>query len=162
MDISRQDALGNSYTCDEPKDSHALRDDLDKNDHGHFAMVDSEEAAQERAANSANAYVANHEGSHHKTNEERALVRKADLVIVPLCALLYLVAYLVRLRPWAMTRLTCLVSRILIAWFQDRNSIGNSRILGLEDDLGMSPKQFSDCVSLFCTYAWTSNAFDNL
>ena len=40
-------------------------------------------------------YTAQNAGSHNKSKEERAVVLKADLLIVPLCALLYFVAYLV-------------------------------------------------------------------
>lgn len=38
-------------------------------------------------------------GSHHKSKFKRRLVLKADLVILPLCALTYFVAYLVRTIP---------------------------------------------------------------
>ena len=44
---------------------------------------------------SPTAYLANHESSHHKSKAERGMILKADLLIVPLCALLYFVAYLV-------------------------------------------------------------------
>ena len=40
-------------------------------------------------------YIADHNGSHKKTKEERVLVTKCDLVIIPLGALLYFVAYVV-------------------------------------------------------------------
>ena len=36
-------------------------------------------------------------GSHHKTAVERSLVLKADLVILPLVALVYFVSYIVSL-----------------------------------------------------------------
>ena len=39
------------------------------------------------------AYVADETGSHRKSKEECILVLKTDLVIVPLCALLYFMAY---------------------------------------------------------------------
>ncbi|KAF1817566.1 MFS general substrate transporter [Eremomyces bilateralis CBS 781.70] len=70
-------------------------------------------------------YIADHTGSHHKSKEERTLVMKIDLVIIPLCSLLYLVAYL------------------------DRNSIGNARTLGMQKDLNLSTKQWGNCLSLF-------------
>ncbi|KAK3614100.1 hypothetical protein LTR22_027894 [Elasticomyces elasticus] len=40
------------------------------------------------------AYVADSRSSHHKTRAERALVFKIDCLIVPLLALVYLMAYL--------------------------------------------------------------------
>lgn len=40
-------------------------------------------------------YIVDETNSHKKSKEERALVIKCDLVIVPLGALLYFVAYLV-------------------------------------------------------------------
>ncbi|KAJ9603715.1 hypothetical protein H2200_011901 [Cladophialophora chaetospira] len=70
-------------------------------------------------------YIAQDGGSHNKSKEERAVVLKADLVIIPLCALLYFVAYL------------------------DRNSIGNARVLGMQADLGLTSHQFYNILSLF-------------
>jgi hypothetical protein len=54
----------------------------------------TESAANEKAPNTA--YVADTEhGSHHKSAAERRLILKCDLLIVPLAALIYFVAYLV-------------------------------------------------------------------
>ena len=58
-----------------------------------------------------------------KSEEERRLVLKLDLVFVPLAALIYFVAYL------------------------DRNSIGNARLMGLEKDLDLTPNQYYNCLA---------------
>ncbi|GAB7325810.1 hypothetical protein MBLNU13_g09894t1 [Cladosporium sp. NU13] len=61
--------------------------------------------------------------------KERQLVRKLDRYIVPVVMLLYLLSFL------------------------DRVNIGNARLYGLEEDLGMSRDQFQVTVSvLFVTY----------
>jgi hypothetical protein len=33
---------------------------------------------------------------------------------------------------------------------QDRGQIGNARIMGLEEDIGVTDKQFYNCLMLFC------------
>lgn len=64
-----------------------------------------------------------------KTVDERALVRKLDLHLIPLIMALYLFSFL------------------------DRVNIGNARLYGLEEDLGLSSNQFQVAVSiLFVTY----------
>lgn len=61
--------------------------------------------------------------------DERALVRKLDKYIIPPTMLLYLVSFL------------------------DRVNIGNARLYGLEEDLGLEGSQFQLAVSiLFVTY----------
>lgn len=60
---------------------------------------------------------------------EKKLVRKLDFMIIPPVMLLYLFSFL------------------------DRVNIGNARLYGLEDDLGMTGDQFQTAVSLlFVTY----------
>ncbi|KAH6896866.1 major facilitator superfamily domain-containing protein [Thelonectria olida] len=60
---------------------------------------------------------------------EKKLLRKLDLHIIPLIMALYLFSFL------------------------DRVNIGNARLYGLEEDLGLSSEQFQVCVSiLFVTY----------
>lgn len=60
---------------------------------------------------------------------EKHLVRKLDLMIIPPIMLLYLLSFL------------------------DRVNIGNARLYGLEDDLGMAGNQYQTAVSLlFVTY----------
>ncbi|KAF2717675.1 MFS general substrate transporter [Polychaeton citri CBS 116435] len=61
--------------------------------------------------------------------QERKLVRKLDIHIVPVVMLLYLFSFL------------------------DRVNIGNAKLYGLEEDLGISDNQFQTAVSiLFVTY----------
>ncbi len=63
-----------------------------------------------------------------KSKEEKDLLLKLDLTVLPLLALIYFVAYL------------------------DRLSIGNARLMGLEKDLGLTPHQYYNClVSLLLT-----------
>lgn len=70
-----------------------------------------------------------HDAEYGSNLEERRLVRKLDLYIVPLIMGLYLFSFL------------------------DRVNIGNARLYGLEADLGLSPTQFQVAVSiLFVTY----------
>ncbi|KAI5456430.1 major facilitator superfamily domain-containing protein [Mariannaea sp. PMI_226] len=82
---------------------------------------------------SAQVQRVNDEAQYELTAEdleaERRLLRKLDLHIIPLVMALYLFSFL------------------------DRVNIGNARLYGLEEDLGLSPKQFQVCVSiLFVTY----------
>ncbi|GAB7361284.1 hypothetical protein MBLNU230_g1344t1 [Neophaeotheca triangularis] len=61
--------------------------------------------------------------------KEKKLVRKLDIHIIPVVMLLYLLSFL------------------------DRVNIGNARLYGLEEDLGLSSNQFQTAVSLlFVTY----------
>ncbi|EHY54946.1 putative transporter [Exophiala dermatitidis] len=63
------------------------------------------------------------------TEAEKRVIRKLDIHIVPLIMVLYLLS------------------------FMDRVNIGNARLYGLEDDLGLSTNQYQLCVSiLFVTY----------
>ncbi|KAJ9604883.1 hypothetical protein H2200_010998 [Cladophialophora chaetospira] len=66
-----------------------------------------------------------HSANVTKSKDEKRLIRKLDLTVVPLSALIYFVAYL------------------------DRNSIGNARLMGLEKDLGLTPDQFYNCLTMF-------------
>ncbi|KAF4950354.1 hypothetical protein FSARC_13218 [Fusarium sarcochroum] len=59
------------------------------------------------------------------TAEERQLVRKADMVLLPLLWWMYILAYL------------------------DRGNIANANAAGMSEDLGMSESQYSLLVSLF-------------
>ncbi|KAL3417689.1 hypothetical protein PVAG01_10699 [Phlyctema vagabunda] len=61
--------------------------------------------------------------------DEKALIRKVDLRLVPIMMVLYLVSFL------------------------DRVNIGNARLYGLEEDLGLKGSQFQVCISvLFVSY----------
>ncbi|KAF1969445.1 MFS general substrate transporter [Bimuria novae-zelandiae CBS 107.79] len=62
--------------------------------------------------------------------DEKAILRKMDLRLIPMLALLYLLSFL------------------------DRGNIGNARIEGLVEDLGMSGPQYNWCLTaFFFTYA---------
>lgn len=39
-----------------------------------------------------------------------------------------------------------------LTWTQDRNSIGNARVAGMQKSLGLSNDQYSLTVSMFCSY----------
>jgi sugar phosphate permease len=62
--------------------------------------------------------------------DEKAILRKMDLQLIPMLALLYLLSFL------------------------DRGNIGNAKIEGLTEDLGMSGAQYNWCLTVFFfTYA---------
>jgi hypothetical protein len=67
-----------------------------------------------------------------RSKEERLLVLKLDLTLVPLGSLIYFVAYL------------------------DRNSIGNARLMGLEKDLRLTPNQFYNCLVCLALFIVTT------
>ena len=60
----------------------------------------------------------------------KKLLRKIDWTLVPFLALLYLLSFL------------------------DRTNIGNARLAGLEEDLGMDPKSLQYNVALSCFFPW--------
>ena len=59
------------------------------------------------------------------TTTERKLMAKVDLHVVPVLTILYLLAFL------------------------DRVNIGNARIFGLEDDLGLTGTQYNTALTIF-------------
>jgi len=62
--------------------------------------------------------------------DEKAILRKMDLRLIPMLALLYLLSFL------------------------DRGNIGNAKIEGLTEDLNMSGAQYNWCLTVFFfTYA---------
>ncbi|KAK4122992.1 MFS general substrate transporter [Parathielavia appendiculata] len=62
--------------------------------------------------------------------DEKAILRKMDLRLIPVLALLYLLSFL------------------------DRGNIGNAKIEGLQEDLGMTDDQYNWCLTaFFFTYA---------
>lgn len=62
--------------------------------------------------------------------DEKAILRKMDLRLIPMLALLYLLSFL------------------------DRGNIGNAKIEGLTEDLGMTGAQYNWCLTVFFfTYA---------
>jgi len=62
--------------------------------------------------------------------DEKKILRKMDLRLIPMLALLYLLSFL------------------------DRGNIGNAKIEGLQEDLNMTPDQYNWCLTIFFfTYA---------
>ena len=57
---------------------------------------------------------------------ERRLVRRIDLLVLPLLALSIMMGYL------------------------DRGNIGNARVLGMQEQLGLTDQQFQNAVMMFC------------
>ncbi|RFU26054.1 hypothetical protein B7463_g10286, partial [Scytalidium lignicola] len=64
-------------------------------------------------------------GSHHKKHAERRLAWKADLLILPLAAMVFLIAYM------------------------DRSNIGNARVAGMQKALNMTDHQYFICLTMF-------------
>lgn len=87
------------------------------------------------------AYIADDGRSHKKSKEERGLVLKADLLIVPLGALIYFVAYLVRCMLPSFRHKVSMMALANMPLHQDRNTIGNANVLGMQNDLGLSADQ---------------------
>lgn len=62
--------------------------------------------------------------------DQKAILRKMDVRLIPMLAILYLLSFL------------------------DRGNIGNAKIEGLQEDLGMTPDQYNMCLTVFFfTYA---------
>ena len=40
----------------------------------------------------------------------------------------------------------------ILSGLQDRNSIGNARIMGLLEDLHLTDQQYYNCLMMFCEY----------
>lgn len=76
-----------------------------------------------------------------RTPLERSLLRKADLVMIPIVSVVYLVTYLVCRSRFRQAN---------AHGKQDRNCIGNAAIMGLVKDLHMSADQLYDCLMAFC------------
>ncbi len=84
-----------------------------------------ENSAQSPATLSLNdAEKATSESAQRKA--EALLVRRIDMLILPLLALSIMVGYL------------------------DRSNIGNAAVLGMEESLGLSAQQFYNVVMMFC------------
>ncbi|CDH54934.1 mfs transporter [Lichtheimia corymbifera JMRC:FSU:9682] len=93
--------------------------DVDKDKHS-SPPVDHEVLEPEAAATTTDP----EKGSDHKSLEKR-IVRKLDLRLLPLLCILYFLGYL------------------------DRSNIGNAKLGGLIDDLGLTTSQFQWCLSIF-------------
>lgn len=89
------------------------------------------------------AYVAEDSNrGQHKSRAERRLLLKTDLLMVPIAALIYFVAYLVGLTTTVIWTVHLLC--------QDRNSIGLAQVMGLSKNLGISANQYYNCLMMFC------------
>jgi hypothetical protein len=77
-----------------------------------------------------------------KSKQEKRLLLKMDLSIVPLLACSFFIAYMVRpLFPF---------SSKTANFKKDRNNLGNARIMGMQEDLHLSDEQFFNCLMMFC------------
>ncbi len=84
------------------------------------------------------------QGNHQKSALERRLLLKSDLLILPLLALTYLVAYLVTYFDFHSCK------PLVLTVHQDRNNIGNARLMTLQQDTHMTNEQYFSCVQIFC------------
>lgn len=76
---------------------------------------------------------------------ERRVVRKQDMVILPLLSLAFMFAYLVS--PPMLIFAPCSLYANFI--HQDRGNIGNARVLGMQTEVGLSSQQYLNCVMMF-------------
>jgi hypothetical protein len=75
---------------------------------------------------------------------EKRFVRKVDFIILPLLTSMYFLASLVWWQPFT-------YSSTYFCWWktQDRGDVGNAAVLGMTDDLHLTPHQLSTCISIF-------------
>jgi hypothetical protein len=81
-----------------------------------------------------------------KSKEEKRLLRKMDLAIVPLLTLTFFIAYLV-FPPF--------YGNCIWYWqnyHKDRNNLGNARVMGMQTDLHLTDEQFFNCLMMFCKF----------
>jgi hypothetical protein len=77
-----------------------------------------------------------------KSKQEKRLLLKMDLSIVPLLACSFFIAYMVRsLFPFCSKTAN---------FMKDRNNLGNAQIMGMQEDLHLSNEQFFNCLMMFC------------
>lgn len=74
--------------------------------------------------------TSNDQGSIAPTVDKKAILRKLDVRIIPVLAVLYLMSFL------------------------DRANIGNARIEGMTEDLNISSQQFNLCRKRTLGYVW--------
>ena len=79
-----------------------------------------------------------------KSAEEKKLVRKIDLFLMPTIWILYLLSYML-VQCNTKDYLFCL----LITHLRDRTNIGNAKTAGMADDLGLTDDQYSLAVTTF-------------
>ena len=83
-----------------------------------------------------------------KSKEEKKLVRRMDMLILSLLSGSIFFAYLV---SGPASRKCKIVLIVLTEGHQDRGQIGNARIMGMQEDIGLSDQQYSNCLMIFCT-----------
>lgn len=89
-----------------------------------------------------------------RTDEERRaekrLLRKLDMVILPMMSISYLMAYLVRAHHLPAIISMGLLNSPIIFGRQDRNNIGYARLMGLQEDLRITDGRFYNVIMVFC------------
>lgn len=91
--------------------------------------------------------------------EEKRLVWKLDLHILPFVVLLYLFSFLDRGEDPCLV-FSAFLLHPLTLWAISAVNIGNSRLYGMEEDLGLVGDQYLTAVSiLFVTYCVCSGCF---
>lgn len=73
---------------------------------------------------------------------EKGLTRRLDMTLMPTVFLLFLLNILWVFRTKRWTVLTIEIGR-------DRNNIASAKIVGLQDDLGMTNNQYNTCLMMF-------------
>lgn len=89
--------------------------------------------------------------NHVKSTEEKALVRKIDLYLMPTIWFLYLLAVrrtnslsqTFKYETWSRSHY------LMKEQYMDRSNIGNAKIAGMEDDLNLSDTHYALAVNLF-------------
>ncbi|KAL9487891.1 hypothetical protein ACSS6W_000168 [Trichoderma asperelloides] len=80
--------------------------------------------------------------------DEKKILRKMDLRLIPMLAILYLLSFLDRRRNQFIT-LSLMLTLVMIG-----GNIGNAKIEGLQEDLNLLPDQYNWCLTVFFfTYA---------
>lgn len=77
-----------------------------------------------------------------KTDEEKTLVRKIDLFLMPTIWILYCFSYMVCKEVSAVKCIADLLR-------QDRTNIGNAKVAGMNDDIGVSSTQYFLAIVVF-------------
>ena len=76
---------------------------------------------------------------------ERTLKLKSDFLLLPIMSLTYLTAYLV-----CYSSAIASVPPILTGFIQDRNNLGNAKIMTFAQDTHLTAQQFYNCLTIFC------------
>lgn len=127
MDKHESDSDHRSPSVDAEKAQHAKHaehgDGLER-----FPDPDAGKSEEEKALivnHPSSLFQIHHDTANHNTTQDKKLVRRLDIKIIPWLTLLYLVSFL------------------------DRTNIGNAKVDGLIDDLGMTGVEYNAALSLF-------------